>query len=84
MRKKIAFTLFFYAHVAAQRPRAWISKAAAVSAAAWPIFISEHSSEIKNSGFAPIFISMAVFLAPGGATEKVGQFYRSPQVIYKK
>ena len=42
------------------------------------------SFDIKNSGFAPIFSSMAVFLAPDGATEKVGQFYRSPQVIDKK
>ena len=65
------------------RPTRWDTKAAAVNAAAWPIFISEHSSEIKNSGFAPIFSSMAVFLAPDGATEKVGQFYRSPQVIDK-
>ena len=76
--------LYFYAHVGRPRPTRWDLKAAAGNAAARPIFISEHSSEIKKSGFAPIFSSMAVFLAPGGATEKVGQFYRSPQVIYKK
>ena len=74
----------FYAHVGRPRPTRWNIKAAAVNAAAWPIFISELCSEIKNSGFAPIFISMAVFLAPDGATEKVGQFYRSLQMIYKK